>query len=71
METLVLNSNNQGNIDSSIRNSIRYSLVNKMMEENFNKWLAQTSTLSLIQKLIEDCKKPNISLVCFLNFYFF
>lgn len=51
------------NIDSTIRNSVRYMLVQKMMEENFNKWMSQSNTINLIQKLIEDCKKPNISLV--------
>jgi hypothetical protein len=59
--TLVLN--NSSNIDANIRNSVRYMLVHKMMEENFTKWLSQSSTMNLVQKLIDDCKKPNISLV--------
>jgi hypothetical protein len=53
------------NIDQNIKTSVRYGLVQKMMEENFNKWISQQNTLNLIQKLIEDCKKPNISLVLF------
>jgi hypothetical protein len=55
------------NIDNNVRNSVRYILVHKMMEENFTKWAAQPATQNLLQKLIEDCKKPNISLVCILK----
>jgi hypothetical protein len=51
------------NIDQNIKSSVRYGLVQKMMEENFNKWISQQNTFNLIQKLLEDCKKPNISLV--------
>ncbi len=52
------------NIDlNSVKTSIRYVMVSKMMEENFTRWISQQSSLNLIQKLIEDCKKPNICLV--------
>lgn len=51
------------NIDSNVKNNVRYVLVQRMMEENFNKWISQQATMNLVQKLIEDCKKPNISLV--------
>lgn len=51
------------NIDSSIRNSVRYNLVQKMMDDNFTKWIYQKNNFALIQKLIDDCKKTNISLV--------
>jgi hypothetical protein len=51
------------NIDQNIKSSVRYGLVQKMMEENFNKWISQQNTFNLIQKLLEDCKKSNISLV--------
>jgi serine/threonine-protein phosphatase 2A regulatory subunit B'' len=53
---------NNINIDATVRTSVRYNLVHKMMEENFSKWLSQPNTMTLITKLIEDCKKPNISL---------
>ncbi len=58
---------NNNNIDANVRSSIRYMLVHKMMDENFTKWLSQPSTNNLIKKLIEDCKKPNISLVKLLK----
>ena len=52
------------NIDmNNIKTSIRYVMVSKMMEENFSRWMSQQASINLIQKLIEDCKKPNISLV--------
>lgn len=51
------------NLDGSIKSSVRYKLVHKMMEENFLKWVTQSSTMNMLQKLVEDCKKPNISLV--------
>jgi hypothetical protein len=50
-------------IDNSIRNSVRYTLVHKMMEENFCKWLSHQNTTNMIFKLIEDCKKPQILMV--------
>lgn len=50
-------------IDTSIRTNIRYILVQKSMEQNFNKWLSQNNTFNLIKKIIEDCKRPNISMV--------
>ena len=59
----VLNPSYTNNIDFSVRNSVRYTLANKMMDENFMKWISLPSSMNLIQKLIEDCKKPNISLV--------
>ena len=51
------------NIDQNVKSSVRYCLVQKMMEENFSKWMSQQNTVNLINKLLEDCKKPNISLV--------
>jgi hypothetical protein len=48
---------------TSIKSNIRYTLVQKMMEENFSRWLAQPNTINLVTKLIEDCKKPNINMV--------
>jgi hypothetical protein len=52
------------NIDiNNIKTSIRYVMVSKMMEENFSRWMSQQASINLIQKLIEDCKKPNISIV--------
>ena len=58
METIFIN-----NINANVKTNVRYTLVQKMMEENFTKWLSQTSTINMVAKLIEDCKKPNISLV--------
>ena len=59
---------NNINIDASVRSSVRYNLVHKMMEENFSRWISQQSSLNLIQKLIDECKKQNISLVfLFIN----
>lgn len=58
METIFLNNN----IATNLKSSVRYTLVQKMMEENFTKWLTQSNTIGLIYKLIDDCKKPNISL---------
>jgi len=57
------------NIDlNNVKTSIRYVMVSKMMEENFSRWISQQSSLNLIQKLIDECKKQNISLVfIFLN----
>ena len=51
------------NIDNSVRASVRYTLVHKMMDDNFSKWLSTQNSFNLISKLIEDCKKPHISLV--------
>lgn len=52
------------NIDmNNVKSSIRYVMVSKMMEENFTKWMSLQTSINLIQKLIEDCKKPNFSLV--------
>ena len=65
MENAGLSIENNINIDSSLRNSVKYLLAHKLMDEHFTKWIAQQSTINLIQKLIEDCKKPNISLVFF------
>ncbi len=62
MEGTLFSSNSNINFDSSIRSTVRYTLTHKMMEDNFNKWISQNTTLSLIHRLIEDCKKPNISL---------
>ena len=45
----------------SIKSNIRYKLCNKMMQENFLIWFNQPSTVKLIKKLIEDCKKNNIT----------
>lgn len=50
-------------VDQTIRSNIRYVLVKKTMEQNFTKWLSQANSMNLIKKLIEDCKKTNISLV--------
>ncbi len=50
-------------IDQTIRSNIRYVLVKKTMEQNFTKWISQNNSINLIKKLIEDCKKPNISMV--------
>lgn len=50
-------------IHPKIRKSVRYQLVQKMMEDNIEKWFSQPSTFSLIEKLIEDCKKKNVTLV--------
>jgi hypothetical protein len=59
METIFLNNN----IGANLKTSVRYTIVQKMMEENFTKWLSQQNTFGMINKLIDDCKKPNISLV--------
>jgi len=48
---------------SNDRRQIRYGLAKKMMNENFLKWINQKNNLNLIKQLIEDCKKPLISLV--------
>jgi len=50
-------------IDNTIRGNIRYILVKKTIEQNFTKWISQNNTINQIKKLIEDCKKPNISMV--------
>lgn len=50
-------------IDQTIRTNIRYVLVKKTMEQNFTKWISQNNSINLIKKLIEECKKPNISMV--------
>ncbi len=65
--TFMINSN----IDNSVRASVRYTLVHKMMEDNFSKWLSTQSSYDLINKLIEDCKKPHISLVRKNKFIFY
>lgn len=49
---------------SNDRRQIRYGLAKKMMNENFLKWINQKNNLNLIKQLIEECKKPLISLVC-------
>ncbi len=58
-------------IDQTIRNNIRYVLVKKTMEQNFTKWLSQSNSINLIKKLIEDCKKPNITLVNLIQINYF
>lgn len=50
-------------IDQTIRSNIRYVLVKKTMEQNFTKWISQNNSINLIKKLIDECKKPNISMV--------
>jgi hypothetical protein len=55
-------------IDQTIRSNIRYVLVKKTMEQTFNKWVSQSNTINLIKKLIDDCKKPNISMVTNYNY---
>ena len=48
---------------SNDKRQLRYGLAKKMMNENFLKWINQKNNLTLIKQLIEDCKKPLISLV--------
>jgi hypothetical protein len=50
-------------MSSNLKSNIRYTLVQKMMEENFSRWLSQANTINLVMKLIDDCKKPNINMV--------
>ena len=45
----------------SVKSNIRYKLCNKMMQENFLLWFSQPSTAKLIKKLIDDCKKNNVT----------
>jgi len=56
-------------IDQTIRSNIRYVLVKKTMEQNFTKWISQNNSINLIKKLIEDCKKPDISMVTIIKIF--
>ena len=46
----------------TVKSNIRYKLCAKMMQENFILWFSQPSTAKLIKRLLEDCKKNNITL---------
>ena len=41
------------------KDSLRYELAKKKIDENFSRWLSLASTSQLIQKLLDDCKLPN------------
>lgn len=43
------------------RDSIRYYLAAKKVEEEFQRWLSLPATVTLVTKLIEDCKRPNFA----------
>ena len=45
----------------SVKSNIRYKLCSKMMQENFLIWFNQPSTIKLLEKLIEECKKNNVT----------
>ena len=52
---------------TNFKSNIRYVLSSKMMKENFITWISQPTTLTLIERLLEDCKKPSISLVIIIS----
>ena len=46
----------------TVKSNIRYKLCAKMMQQNLLLWFSQPSTANLIKRLLEDCKKNNITL---------
>lgn len=51
----------------NLKNSTRYQLSRKHMDELFMKWIAQPHNLKVVKNLIEDCKKSNISFVSIIK----
>jgi hypothetical protein len=49
----------------NLKNSTRYQLSKKLMDELLLKWMAQPHNLKVVKNLIDDCKKSNISFVLF------
>ena len=47
----------------TIRQNIRYKLVSINTQQNFMKWISQSNTMDLIDKLIDQVKINNVSLV--------
>lgn len=47
----------------TIGKNLRYSLCSNMMNDYFIQFLTQSSTTSLIENLIKECKKNQINLV--------
>ena len=45
------------------REGIRYYLASKKVEEEFQRWMSIPSTIQLVNKLLEDCKRPNFAAV--------
>lgn len=45
------------------RESLRYYLAAKKVEEEFQRWLSLPATITQITKLIEDCKRPNFATI--------
>jgi len=43
------------------REGIRHHLAARKVEEEFRHWLIQPATMTLLNKLIEDCKRPNFA----------
>jgi hypothetical protein len=40
--------------------------VSRMMEEYFTRWVSESGSLNIAQKILEDCKKPNFSIVLYI-----
>ena len=57
------NYNNNGIDMYTIRQNIRYKLVSMNTQQNFMKWLSQGNTMDLIDKLIDQVKNNNLSIV--------
>ena len=56
-------------IHQKVKNHIRYKLCQKMMENNLIKWFSIPSTMQIVTRLIEDCKKSDITISTPLPFF--
>lgn len=50
-------------IKHQVRRNVRYKLAQKIMNDNMMTWFNLPQTKKLIDNLIKECKKKNISIV--------
>lgn len=48
-------------MEAKYRDSLRYYLATRKVEQEFQRWLSLPPTLTQITKLIEDCRRPNFA----------